>query len=464
MRTLQNIIEGIGTNLYQFNLDKVLAVIEKAIAHLNRFVREISYFVINAIFETSVGVQDTEHWACFQAFCEKLVPLVSFGVSDNWSQVRYASSLCTRSFYLVVKHSPEIMDKYNPELVPKMCLNRYYVAEGVRVYSIETWRLIFGEQGKHIVCKYADEVSKFYISQSQADNHAVREAACHCISELCTKVAAESDANKESFRPHIDQLLSALVDCFKDESWPVRDAACVACGSFVGTFAEESKAKYEELCEIWFAHLSDNIFSVRHHSALALCTVYKLAPVYQEDLYKRFDAHLTANLMKAKEQKSTSESFSNLKNETQFGVAKGKAFEVDAEHQDKTMYSCGSLAPKLKRGGGCMDHGFTRAMEAWEMSDGSVYLIRELSQIKQEPAATQALKLVTKHLMSLADLGFVDHFKHAASLNENLFKSLAIIISPEGIGKKKFRGFVELFLDPAFRNGKNNTQNCALSA
>ena len=83
-----------------------------------------------------------------------------------------------------------------------MCLNRYYVAEGVRVYSNETWRIVFGESGKDIVRKYADEISNFYISQSQADNHAVREAACHCISELCSKVAT-TDETKDPFRNHI---------------------------------------------------------------------------------------------------------------------------------------------------------------------------------------------------------------------------------------------------------------------
>lgn len=116
-----------------------------------------------------------------------------------------------------------------------MCLNRYYVAEGVRVYSIETWRKVFGDQGKQIVSKYADDISAYYISQSIADNHAVREAACHCISELCSKVAVTDEA-KDPFRNHISNLLEALVDCFKDESWPVRDAACVACGFFVASF------------------------------------------------------------------------------------------------------------------------------------------------------------------------------------------------------------------------------------
>jgi hypothetical protein len=105
--------------------------------------------------------------------------------------------------------------------------------------------------------------------QSQADNHAVREAACHCIAELCTKVV-QNEESKAPFKPHITSLLEALLDCFKDESWPVRDAACVACGTFVATFPEEAKPKYDELVQIWFAHLSDNIYSVRHHSADAL--------------------------------------------------------------------------------------------------------------------------------------------------------------------------------------------------
>ena len=64
-------------------------------------------------------------------------------------------------------------------------------------------------------------------------------------------------------------------------------------------------------------------------------------------------------------------------------------------------------------------------------------------------------KLFEKHASSLADLGFVDHFKHASSLKEQLFKALAAISSTQGLGKKKFRGFVELFLDPAFRNTKH---------
>ena len=135
-------IEAIGTHLYSFDLSIILEVIEKSIAHLNRFVREISYFVINAILETSVGIETTEHVPQFNQFAEKLVPLVASGLGDNWSQVRYASSLCARSFFLVIKNCENQAEyaQFNNELVPRMCLNRYYVAEGVRNYSIETWK------------------------------------------------------------------------------------------------------------------------------------------------------------------------------------------------------------------------------------------------------------------------------------------------------------------------------------
>ena len=187
--------------------------------------------------------------------------------------------------------------------------------------------------------------------------------------------------------------------------------------------------------------------------------------MYRDDLLNRLGAYLDENILKVKEQKEKSEQFANLSNETQFGVA--KEVKGDTSHENATMFSCGSLAPKLKRGGGCMDHGFSRAQEPWELSDGCVYLLRELSKARSQsdPKVTaKALDLFVKHAMTLADLGFVDHFKHAASLKENLFQTMREIVSPDGIGKKKFRSFVEIFLDPAFRNTNHSSQNCALAA
>lgn len=161
--------------------------------------------------------------------------------------------------------------------------------------------------------------------------------------------------------------------------------------------------------------------------------------------------------MQAKQQKSESQKFAGLQNVTQFGVAhhhpggqdEGKIAEKDAEdlaHQNNQLYSCGSLAPKLKRGGGCMDHGFSRAKEAWELTDGAIFMLKEASAFEDMHEFTIA------NLENLSDLGYVDSFKHHHFMKQNLFKSMKKIL--ENVGKKKFRGFVEIFLDPAFRTAK----------
>jgi hypothetical protein len=73
----------------------------------------------------------------------------------------------------------------------------------------------------------AAQVVFYYISQSKARNHAVREASCAVIAELMEKV------DRAAVSPHVPDLLGALLLCFKDSSWPVRDAACTACGRCV---------------------------------------------------------------------------------------------------------------------------------------------------------------------------------------------------------------------------------------
>ena len=124
---------------------------------------------------------------------------------------------------------------------------RYYVAEGVRIYSQETWRLVTAGSGKLYVEKYIQNVVRvshifgavlclssvqmlsrryilcicdadyeqpkgcgvqffvvcvqtsvtmhvcvlqveYYVQATDSDNHAVREAACACIAELGSKV------------------------------------------------------------------------------------------------------------------------------------------------------------------------------------------------------------------------------------------------------------------------------------
>ena len=103
-----------------------------------------------------------------------------------------------------------------------------------------------------------------------------------------------------------------------------------------------------------------------------------------------------------------------------------------------------------------MDHGFSRPKELWELSDGSVFVLRELSAMEKHQ------EFVVGQLDNLSNCAYVDHFKHSHVLKENIFKSLRKMC--DNLGKKKFRGFVEFFLDPAFRNAKNENQNLAFAA
>lgn len=250
-------------------------------------------------------------------------------------------------------------------------------------------------------------------------------------------------------------MLAALLDCFKDQSWPVRDCACLACGHFVTTFPEESKALYPELKKLWIDHLSDNIQSLRENTAASIAEV--LRGDFGDDMKEAVYAHISENLMKAKEQKEDSKKHAGLENVTQFGVAHEHHPAEDDGHSNNAMFSCGSLAPKLKRGGGCMDHGFTRPRELWELSDGAIFMLKELAQMDQHK------EFVLKHVEGLSNLGYIDHFKHSHVLKENLFKSVAKVA--QGLGKKPFRHSVELFLDPAFRNARNDVhRNMAVAA
>lgn len=191
-------------------------------------------------------------------------------------------------------------------------LSRYYLADGVKLYSQETWRMFMGEAGREMVGKYAQDVTDYYCMASDSNNHCVRESACHSIAEMAEKVwccavdwrsngtmfprevmtaqefhallarfshlyvraasrhafclwfcvnaslfprvAGVSCVHLDQVAPqylatHVDRLLKALLVCFFDESWPVRDAACVASGRFAGAYPDECRPSLDKLYE-----------------------------------------------------------------------------------------------------------------------------------------------------------------------------------------------------------------------
>lgn len=196
---LKSLIETVGDNIFNFDIAEILVIIVKSVQHLNRFVREIAFQMINVLFEASKDKNCDKTSSIY----ETTIPLISVSLTDSWPQVRLSASICARTFYQTTEAKPQVLDKYNSTLIPKMCLNRYYVAAGVRQYSNETWRLLFAKNGKEYLTNHSKEVSSFYCSQSMSEDQSDREAACHCIAEIGSKLAVIGPEQRNAFKPYI---------------------------------------------------------------------------------------------------------------------------------------------------------------------------------------------------------------------------------------------------------------------
>ncbi|KAF6254565.1 ARM repeat-containing protein [Scenedesmus sp. NREL 46B-D3] len=429
MKAFQQLVEGTGPAVAPYITEEVQDLLHRSMHHPNRFVRETAHFTAASMCEALAGQR-------LLAIGQDLAERLADGLSDNWSQVRYAACVATRTFMKCV--AQEEQHRFLPMLTGPMCLNRYYIAEGVRLYSQETWRRVMGDGGRATVAKYVDQVVFYYVNQSKASNHAVREAACAVIAELMEKV------DRAAVSPHVPDLLRAVLLCFKDSSWPVRDAACTACGRCVVSYPQETREVLDSLYALWFDHLWDNIPTVRENSAAALANAVR---AYGEEATTKVVAVLRELLPQAYQQPSESQKYSDLENTTTFGVAARRNRDNDpAVHTDQDMFSCGSLSARfsterLVRSDGCNDYGFARAKEPWEGSDGAIHMVKELAAVAPAAAA--------QFIPQVADLARLATFQHAYNMHESIWRGLPALAA--SLGVKAFKSqYLELFLPPLF--------------
>lgn len=92
------------------------------------------------------------------------------------------------------------------------------------------------------------------------------------------------------------------------------------------------------------------------------------------------------------------------------------------------MYSCGSLAPKMSRSGGCCDRKFRRPTSPWEVTDGCVHLMAELalalgasSQETQKQLGSMTAKLAEMLPSVVQAVSRRDYIQHV-QLMESLFR------------------------------------------
>ena len=69
--------------------------------------------------------------------------------------MRFAACECARAFLLAAgRHAPD----YFPAILPHLCFNRHDVAEGVRSYSLETWKAVLHTEGPTQVARCMPQV------------------------------------------------------------------------------------------------------------------------------------------------------------------------------------------------------------------------------------------------------------------------------------------------------------------
>ena len=441
MKALECIITNTGAEFDDCIDSALLDLVFGSLSHTNRFVRETGYMVCCALVSIHPLNEQSENKGHIWSEGKRFADVLERGLSDNWSQVRMAACCATRAFLLGIPVDGR--DEFYPQILPPLCLNRYYIAEGVRIHCQTTWRMLFSVTGVKAVELHLNSIVPFYIKQSEADNHAVREAACACIAELATKVGSDP------VRVHVPTLIQGLLVCFEDDSWPVRDAACTACGNFVSVFAEECRAYIDRLMPLFYMNLEDNIPSVRQGAAIAISSIVR---AYLSPLSNDVVAKLSELLDAVDGQEDDSSLYSDLsKKPAVFGVAMAD----DPAHTNQVMYSCGSLAPKMGRGGkapgagGCSaSHHFKRPSQPWERTDGAVRLFMELSDVND--TKSDLLPMVRKLSSATRKRNF-EHHKH---LLETIYKCIPMIF--RRLTKIKIKPFINDFFDGLFYGLKSD--------
>lgn len=190
-----------------------------SVTHINRHVRAASSAVMGILITTCMKSHDYD-MLLDSPLRSVIKESLKGNLADNWSQVRMAGSVLCRKFVEALlsihkeQHSGEDIEDVTifeaavgdmvTMLLPRMCLNRFYLAQGVKLYSQDTWKIVFGgnkdqvnaaedDQGLHssencrggggmgAVARNAAPLCRYYSKMCDADNHAVREV-CFTIS------------------------------------------------------------------------------------------------------------------------------------------------------------------------------------------------------------------------------------------------------------------------------------------
>ncbi|CAN0015393.1 unnamed protein product, partial [Ectocarpus fasciculatus] len=322
--------------------------------HINRYIRQATFEFIHALMlQLSPGALSWSDGAYVPLLCR----CITAGLSDDFSQVRFPATFAAR-YFLVAINDQDREALVWPQLVPRLCLNRYYPADGVKTASLETWSAVSQGKGKALVTRHVAAAFEHYASMVDNKSHLICEAACWVMGELGSIIDAQA------VMPYLAGIMDILGVCLGDDSWQVRGAACVATSRIVRAHPEQAcDVACDVFLPLWVLHLNDFIWALRSDSATALgiamrCPVQRLAAAATDAAVE----YLTENLAEAAKVKK---SFSFIpQNSTLYSFIKNK---MEPEKEKTSV----KVSPRKR----------------WQGSEGGVLLLAELATARPEKAA-----------------------------------------------------------------------------
>jgi hypothetical protein len=352
------ILDGMKKELDWYELG-----IESMAKHINRHLREMTFYFLANIFD-DISPKSLEN-PLIVKFCRRCLSQIPDGLGDDWSQIRYASSKAFLSlFRLLSKLNLTIVDDFYclqlPQLIPRICLNRYHPARSVQSVSLEIWKTCFSPNGigKELLILHFLDVRDYYLESISNKNHMISEAACHAIGEIYEQLSGVVVTN------NYENFLVGLENALKDQRWPVRDAAQIPSAVVLQKY-ENKIDRVREFYPLWATLLQDSIMSVRENSAFSFSRLLSATSIEIRKETKSYcSGYVKENLLRALIGLN-----GNSKKITSF-LPVGMLSKSEPSQEKQA----------LKKGWGCcIDCADIKPALDWEISHGAVILLREIA-------------------------------------------------------------------------------------
>jgi len=445
---LGKMFRGLGSGASD-NMDEgILKLLFKCICHENRFVRDSGFKTLSMILSNSQNCEKvtTDIVADKTDFiddkncndedagkCDTIIKDRGFeisqhlasGLEDNWAIVRLSSTIATKDFIFSLPKNQR--EKYLSLLLPRLCLNRYFSAEGVKVQSQKAWKDICGHDGRQLLAKNIEATVKYYQESCKSENYAVREAACHSLREIGVKI------EQKIIEPHISSILESLFFCCNDQLWPVRDVAGVASSIIIKHHPTASEHKSKQFLEKYLSNLLEATPSIRKSAAVSIPNILS---VFCDQYLKLIIETIKKGLEGLKDQPGD--------NENKF---------IKHEETESNLKTVASINKGDLGGVSEAISLDARECEPWMISQGCVWTLAEISKIKSCQAHVSQL------LPVLFSSCHHKHYSNHLSYFISVVSSLTTIVS--SMEKKYFKSLLELDVIFMCLNSDNNNAKSA---